>query len=173
MTSVLHLGFLKRLRIGFEFLRAYCLSNSCISYRSGATRRSKDLSIRADRVDADVPATCTAASSRNPPRKTDSRINASRSTSESKRQECSNVARMLRCRAGTLRREVVKMLRLLSSSWAMASQECTDTQAAASSTPSGIPSTNWQIRATWGASSESEKRLCAWPARCWNKVIAL
>ena len=57
-------------------------------------------------------------------------------------------ARIFRWRGGTLRVEVARMSRLRSISAAILLQESARTQAEASSIPSGIPSTNWQMRAT-------------------------
>jgi hypothetical protein len=99
---------------------------------------------------SDAPATASAAWRVKPPAKSASAGRIARSSSSSRRQECSKAARRLRWRDGTSRAGVARKSRLRSISAAISSQLNMRTQAAASSMPSGMPSTVWQMRTTAG-----------------------
>jgi hypothetical protein len=90
----------------------------------------------------------------------------------SNRHENSITARRLCCRPGRLRCRLGARSMPCSSSCAISAQGTVRTQAAASSIPSGRPSTSAQMRSTCGISAAGENPRYAWRARCAKSSTA-
>jgi len=116
--------------------------------RPSGDRCSSDLPASASSTGSGASATAWAASRVKLPRNTDSRLSTRAWAGSSRSHDDSNTARMLRWRGGRLRSEAVRKSSERSISSAISCGDSTWSHAAASSTPSGIPSTRRQMRAT-------------------------
>lgn len=140
----------------------------------GRQRPSSDLSTRAARLGSLASAICSAAARRNGPRNTDSRSSTCRSVSSSNCHECSKAARRFRWRSGPSRLVLARKSRLRVISAAISPTGRTRTHGAASSGPTGMPSTNRVISPTGARVAESRaKSAFARRAGCTNSCTTL
>src|SRR5439155_3527602 len=134
--------------IAWSCSAAYCRTTSCMLKRPEASRRNSDLSTRDNKEKTEAPATCSAASSSQPPWKTESLRKTCCSASGSKFHEWLNTARRLPCCADASREADLRKSRLSLIDLAILAVGKWRTHAAANTIPNGKPSTSLQMSST-------------------------